>query len=160
IAERERQVLEEQKRQAQMRRLERRSRNFLRGLVAVLIVAALVGFGLAAFAVNQSRIADRNAAESQNVALVSGSQAALANSDTDLAMALALQAVTLNPQSDKAQVALGQAAYAPGTVRRFEGHTGGVNSLVISPNGRTALSASIDKTLILWDTATGTIIRR
>jgi WD40 repeat protein len=160
IAERERQHVVERERQAREKRLEQHSRNFLRGLVAVFVVATLIGFGLAGIAINQSQIAQRNAAESQNVALVAGSQAAFATGNTDQAIALALQAVTLNPTSAPAQVALGQAAYTPGTMRRFMAHTDAIDNIALSPDGRTFVSGSWDHTLILWDIQTGAIIRR
>ncbi|MCG3149697.1 MAG: Serine/threonine-protein kinase PknD [Verrucomicrobiae bacterium] len=40
-------------------------------------------------------------------------------------------------------------------LRAFEGHSGGVNSVAISPDGRWGLSGSSDKTLRLWDLACG-----
>ena len=82
-------------------RLEQRSRNFLRGLVAVFALAAIISAGLGLFAFQQRQAALDNAAEAQNVALVAGSQAALANNDTDAALALAWQAVTLNPENEE-----------------------------------------------------------
>jgi WD40 repeat protein len=45
-------------------------------------------------------------------------------------------------------------------IRRFEGHTDMLYSVVVSPDGRTALSASNDFALVLWDMATGEVIRR
>ena len=45
-------------------------------------------------------------------------------------------------------------------VRRFTGHTDGVTSVAISPDGRYALSGSRDKTLRLWEVATGKEIRQ
>ncbi|MFC1959501.1 protein kinase [Chloroflexota bacterium] len=45
-------------------------------------------------------------------------------------------------------------------IRRFVGHTQGVNDVAFSPDGLTALSASDDGTLILWDVATGQSIRQ
>ncbi len=45
-------------------------------------------------------------------------------------------------------------------LRRFDGHTGWVNSVTFSPDGQTALSASSDGTLILWQVKTGEIVRR
>ena len=50
---------------------------------------------------------------------------------------------------------------APGgaRLRTLEGHTSGVNSMAILPGGRRAVSASDDKTLILWDLETGKRLR-
>ncbi len=141
-------------------RLEQRSRNFLRGLVAVFALAAIVSAGLGLFAFQQRQAALNSAAEAQNVALVAGSQAALANNDMAAALALAWQAVTLNPDSAVAQAQLSEAAYKPGTIRRFVGHTAPVWELALSPDGRTALSASGDSTLILWDLETGEILQQ
>ncbi len=45
-------------------------------------------------------------------------------------------------------------------VRRFEGHTGWVNSVAFSPDGQAALSGSADMTLMLWDVTTGDAIHR
>jgi WD40 repeat protein/serine/threonine protein kinase len=160
VEERKQQAIAERSRQEREALLERRSRTFLRGLVAVLLIATLVAIGLTLIAQQNAARADRNAADSQNVALVAGSQAALLTGNTDLAIALALNAVTLNPTSAPAQVALGQAAYAPGTIRRFIGHTDDVFGVAFSPDGRTAVSISDDGIMILWDVATGAIIRR
>lgn len=139
---------------------ERQAARRLRWLVVGLAVFLFAAIGAAWFASNQRKIAQHNAAESQNLALISGSQAALANGNTDQAIALALQAVRLDPLSARAQVALGEAAYAPGTIRRFTGHTDAIDGVAYSPDGRTALTASWDKTLILWDIQTGEMIRR
>jgi WD40 repeat protein/DNA-binding SARP family transcriptional activator len=160
VAEREWQEAAERRRQAREATLERRSRNFLRSLVAVLVVATLIGFGLAALAITQGQIAQQSAVESQNVALQAGSHAALANFNTDLALALAVEAVKLNPTSAPAQVALAQAAYAPGTVRRFIGHSDEVWAVAFSPDGLTALSGGKDSMVILWDVTTGQTIHR
>ena len=149
--------IERQEREAQ---LERRSRNFLRGLVAVFAIAALVAGVLSVFALDQRKAALDNAAETQNVALVAGSQAALAKNDTDTALALAWQAVELNPDSALAQAQLSEAAYSPGTVRVFAEHTERVRDVAISPDEQTMISASWDHTLILWDIQTGESVRQ
>jgi WD40 repeat protein len=45
-------------------------------------------------------------------------------------------------------------------LRRFEGHTGWVNSVALGPDGQTALSGSDDGLVILWDIETGEAIHR
>ena len=58
LAEREKLAAQEQARQQREIRLEWRSRNFLRGLVAVLMIATIGALGLSGIAVNQSNIAE------------------------------------------------------------------------------------------------------
>jgi len=45
-------------------------------------------------------------------------------------------------------------------IRRFEGHTGEVYGVCFSADGRRALSGSDDKTVRLWDVATGRELKR
>ena len=160
LAERKRQNEAERERQAHEKALERRSVRFLRALVVVLLLATVGALGLTGAALNERNNAERSAAESQYVALNAGSQAALATGNTDLAIALALKAVELDPVSTEAQVALSEAAYAPGTIRRFVGHRAAVPAFAISPDGRTMMSASDDTTMILWDIQSGQMLRR
>lgn len=44
-------------------------------------------------------------------------------------------------------------------LRRFSGHTDAITSAVFSPNGEYILSASADKSLMLWQTASGALVR-
>ena len=44
-------------------------------------------------------------------------------------------------------------------VRRFLGHTAGVQSVCVSPDGKRILSGSDDGTLRLWDIQTGAQLR-
>ncbi len=43
-------------------------------------------------------------------------------------------------------------------IRTVEGHTNRVNDVVVTPDGRRAISASDDRTLKVWDLETGNII--
>jgi WD40 repeat protein/serine/threonine protein kinase len=45
-------------------------------------------------------------------------------------------------------------------IHQFAGHTGQIRGLAFSPDGRHILSVSADKTMRLWDRATGTELRR
>jgi hypothetical protein len=51
--------------------------------------------------------------------------------------------------------------HPPGTplIRTLEGHSGSVESIAVSPDGRRAVSASSDKTLKVWDLETGRELR-
>lgn len=188
IAERARQDALEVARQEKEARLEERSRRFLRALVAVMALALVGALGLMSVAITQGNIAQENAAtatfaqgeavlqadnaataaavaemnaeEARSLALVSSAQLALSNNNTDLAIALALAATDIDRPTLEAQRTLAEAAYAPGTRRLFQGHTDWVVSAAFSPDNRTALSASQDNTLILWDIATGEALRR
>jgi WD40 repeat protein len=43
----------------------------------------------------------------------------------------------------------------PGTAFVLKGHTGAVLGVAVTPDGKRAVSASLDKTLRVWDLATG-----
>ena len=42
-------------------------------------------------------------------------------------------------------------------LRTLAGHTGGVNAVAVTPDGRRAVSASGDQTLKVWDLESGTV---
>ncbi len=84
--------------------------------------------------------------------------------NTDLALALALQANAADMTSAQAFRTLAQFAYAPGTRLLFgleagEQHTAAVTQLVYSPDGRYVLTGSRDSSVRLWDAATGKLVR-
>jgi WD40 repeat protein len=148
----------ESTRQAREAKLEQRAGRVLQALVVVFLLAALVSVGLVFIATNQRQSALDSAADAQNVALVAGSQAALADHDNDTALALAWQAVALNPDSAIAQAQLSVAAYAPGTVRMLTGNKDMVSWTAISPDDKTVFAGADDGSVILWDLATGKLL--
>ena len=96
------------------------------------------------------RIAQREAAISQSLNLVTRAQLALNEGNTDLALTLAMAANQLPDPLPQAPLVLARAAYAPGTRRVFQGHNGAVADLALTSGaGKMALSASADGNLIL-----------
>jgi WD40 repeat protein/DNA-binding SARP family transcriptional activator len=158
LYQRDKEQQAETERKERERRLERRSQIFLRGLVAVFALATLVSVGLVFLALDQRQSALDSAANAQNVALVEGSRAALANRDTGTAIALAWQAVALNPDSALAQAQLSEVAYAPGTVRILRGNKDIATWIAISPDDKTLLAGVDDGSVILWELATGQLL--
>jgi len=101
--------------------------------------------------------AKQNAAEAQNLALASGAQVALnqgKGGNTDLALTLALAANQLSDPAPEARYTLSDAAYRPGTRTLFDG-VSRMWAVAVSPDGTKALTAARDKTLTLWNLATG-----
>ena len=139
---------------------EARAGRRLRWLVAGLTALFLIAVGSALLARNAQGKAQRAAQVSQSLNLATSAQLALTEHNTDLALALAVEANRIPEPPPQAQLMLADAAYAPGTRRIFVGHDGPVQDVAIAPDGRTALSASADQTLILWDLETGEMIRR
>lgn len=100
------------------------------------------------------------AAELQGRAIYNAAQVALELGESEQAIAFALAGVQAERPVPNAEALLAEAAYRPGTRRIFQGHTDPVNRVVFSPDSRTALSASEDQTIRLWDITTGQELRR
>jgi hypothetical protein len=76
-----------------------------------------------------------------------------------------IQPVKVHPDAGSKQMAQPdeidpQPAGPIGQVRHFEGHTAEIRRLAVSPDGRQLLTASFDKTLRLWDVASGREVRQ
>jgi WD40 repeat protein len=137
-----------------------RARRRIRLLAAALIALAALLAVAFVFALVQAGAARRNDELARALALTAGAQSALSQGNDELARALVIAAASLEEPAPQAQLALADAAYAPGTRRILAGHALPVYSVAITPDGKEALSASGDKTLVLWDLATGQSIRR
>src|SRR5690606_36006878 len=109
LAQRESERQTEQTRKTRQAPLEQRSRRLLRGLVPVFAVAAVIAAALSLFALNQRKtahrarinaeearaISDENAKYASSIALAAAARSALAYSNPDQAIALAVAANTL-----------------------------------------------------------------
>jgi WD40 repeat protein len=102
----------------------------------------------------------RDAQVNQSLALAAQSQLARQADNVDLALALAMEANRIPDPPGPAQMALSEAAYAPGTVRVFLGHEAPVQSVAVSPDGRYGISGDESGLVILWNLDTGEVLRR
>ncbi|MBI5960775.1 MAG: WD40 repeat domain-containing protein, partial [Chloroflexi bacterium] len=214
--ERQTQQAREAARLAREKTLERRTLRWLRGIVVILSLAALIASILARFALDQREAADDRWRTLRILSRTDQANLALNDNDPELALALAFS-IDGKPASFplQTQQMFYQAAYAPGTSLVFDkhddallgvavspdgklaasgsgrlnplgpivdnsirvwniatgeeiynldatsgGHTDTVTGVAFSPDGRLLASSSIDKTIILWDVETGTVIRR
>ncbi len=114
----------------------------------------------AATAVAAQATSERRAVEWRSLAWAVASGQALAAENTDLALALALQANSVDRPPEQAQAALVAAAYAPGTGMLYDGqHSDWIAALAVSPDDRWLLSAGYDGKFVLWDAASGEIVQ-
>lgn len=78
----------------------------------------------------------------------------MALGDSDVALALALEAMNLDSPPPEAQEVLRQVAQAPGTHLVIDGHDTPIQFVTFSPDGHYGLSMTNDE-IILWNLATG-----
>jgi WD40 repeat protein/transcriptional regulator with XRE-family HTH domain len=174
----ERAYLEASLADRQARRAQaRRAQTVLRALRAFLGVAAVIAFALAILAFNARATAQherdkaqREADVNHSLVLADSAQRAYENGESDLALALALEAVAMDQPPPEAQRALTTVAYGRGTRAILQEHGNAIKSLAFSPDGQTALSASCGRLdaqnhctqgeVILWDLKAGAELRR
>jgi WD40 repeat protein len=101
----------------------------------------------------QAATAERRALESQSLALAGNAQAASENNQVQ-AVALGVQASSIERPPAFAQRVLSQVAYAPGVQYLFEGNQGVITKIVFSPDAQTVVTGGEDAEIILWDVET------
>ncbi|MER7538337.1 trypsin-like peptidase domain-containing protein [Streptomyces sp. NPDC097704] len=126
----------------------RRSRR-LNGILAGLLVLALVAAGGALWQW-RTAVGRQQAALSRQLATRSDT---LSDTNPELSALLAIQAYRTSP-TPESLASLRSSATLP-LHRRWFGHTNLVNSMAFSPDGKTLATGSSDKTVRLWDVATG-----
>jgi len=127
----------------------------LRWLAVGLAVFLLAAAGLAIFAFNRQAEAEANLALSESQRLAAEANTILqSGGDPELAALLSLRALN-TVYTTQADIALQQASKGDYGRRLFSGHTDSVDGLAFSPDGRFALSGSLDNTARLWDIETG-----
>ncbi|OQY24033.1 MAG: hypothetical protein B6I35_02455 [Anaerolineaceae bacterium 4572_32.2] len=175
LAERERELSEAERdfiqagvtlRERRQAERERRRRRTILALAGGLVIAIV----LAIFAFNARATAQREAAVNHSLVLAANAQQAQDTGETDLALALALEAVSIDQPPPEARRTLSAIALGPGTRAVIRGHNDAVKGVAFGAGGETALSGSCGKLdsdgacvqgeLILWELGTGTELRR
>lgn len=165
ITGRQRREEAERAQQERERALERAALRRLRVIVGVLGAAAIIGTVLIASIFNQSRIAQRRAAEIQSLSLVRAAEQAFENHDPELALALAMEANKDDQPPIEVFQTIRKIAFSPGVARGIQAHDSPIVDIHFSPDGRQIVSASgrlgledpiaEDNSIALWDVATG-----
>ncbi len=128
---------------------QRRAANRLRYLVAGLAVFLVVAVVLAAFALearataeDERGNAEREALTNHSLVLAKSAEQAYRRGETDLALALALQAVDVESPPSETVHTLRDVAVGYGTRVVFGEHSGAVTALAISPDASYVISGS------------------
>lgn len=180
VDERERREALEREQSERELVLQRRSANRLRAFVAVLAGALMLTAGLVLFAFSErdraesnarlaatnqaaaeqnAALAQQNLARSNSFALAALADRALSDGDSELAVALAVQAnlITTSPPP-QSSLTLAAVAFAPGTRQNFEPSSASVAALALSRD-ETVLLAAETTGVFLYDARTGELLR-
>ena len=138
-------------------------------LVGILTLAFIAALAAGVFANRNATLAKQNASiaqtaqanfshsEAQRLAAEANSLS-LSNGDTNLIALLAIRSLNMQytPSGDTMLASLTSLQVPP---REFKGHTADLWGVAFSPDGKYLASSSSDKTIRLWDLATGKTIR-
>ncbi|MCA9889924.1 MAG: WD40 repeat domain-containing protein, partial [Anaerolineae bacterium] len=155
-------LAEEQLRQQHEVTLEERAKRVLQILSVVLLLAAIGGLALAAFALDREQRAQQALlsveaaeAEARELALINGASAAYQGGDIQTGVALAVAANSVENPPALARATLSEIAYHSGPMRRLGDEFDFALSLDISSDGKYLLADRHDFAVVLWDLETG-----
>jgi len=134
----------------------RRNRRLVRAGVTAIAIFAMAAVWQAIVATQQRDEAVRQAQIARSRELAAASR--LESRNTDLGIFLAANAFRTSPTSE-ALVALRSALLGSPLRTILSGHSEGLTDATFSPDGRWALTASIDGTARLWDASTGKLLK-
>lgn len=141
--------------------LEQRSRNFLRGLVAVFAIATVIAGGLFLLAQRESDRAnnalvdaEQSASEFRSIALTFGAKEALDDNQPDVALALAQEATNMDSPPNQAQQTFRTVSKHNWMQKRFAVSNTNVRDAVYHPDGKRMITTSADGRTVLWDIET------
>lgn len=127
--------------------------------VAFLLIFALTQYIRAEeqrqVAVDNAELARQQEIIARGLSLAGNSLVALGNSNTDLALAMAIEATELDTDRTEVEFALAEAAYTPGTRILLDDHQTTVTAVTYGIDNSVAYSGDIDGNIIVWDTNRG-----
>jgi len=135
----------------EVRKKERQRQWRTRLLAGAMIIAVVLTILAVFFGVRAAAERDR----ARSVALAAQAELFIGRPNSENAVLLALEALQRYPYTTQAEHALGQAVEANRQLLYLTGHKDAVNSAAWSPDGKRIVTASVDKTAIVWDAATG-----
>lgn len=161
LHQRENEHLENVQRQEREAQLEKRSQNFLRGLVAVFALATIIAGGFGIFALNRQNVAidaldasEQSAAEFRSIALTFGAQDAMNDNQADMAIALALEANNMENPPQQAIDMFPQAASSSWIRRRYFSGDNAFDGIYF-PDGERIITNNWEGEVEIWNVVTG-----